>query len=136
MPNKTIYIKDADLPLFEEAHTALGESISSLFAEFLRHRVMNLTPVERRILDLMNQIARKIEIVRNEPSLPGFIDGKYREAGTFAEKALNHLRAGQIKSAKLFFHAANTYLEGADRDAKDARELSEKIDGVLRKAAG
>lgn len=39
MPNKTIYVREADLPLFEAAQADLGESISALFAEFLRERI-------------------------------------------------------------------------------------------------
>jgi hypothetical protein len=39
MPNKTIYVKDSDLPLWEAAQAKLGESMSTLFAEFLRQRI-------------------------------------------------------------------------------------------------
>ena len=39
MPNKTIYVREDDLPLWEEAQKELGESISALFAEFLRKRI-------------------------------------------------------------------------------------------------
>ena len=35
MPNKTIYLREADLPLFEQAQEEFGDSVSSLFAEFL-----------------------------------------------------------------------------------------------------
>ena len=31
MPNKTLYVKDADLPLFEQAQEQLGDSVSSMF---------------------------------------------------------------------------------------------------------
>jgi hypothetical protein len=31
MPNKTIYVKDADVQLLEQAQEQLGESISSMF---------------------------------------------------------------------------------------------------------
>lgn len=39
MPNKTIYIRDADLPLWEKAQRELGESMSSGFAEYIRDRL-------------------------------------------------------------------------------------------------
>ena len=39
MPNKTIYVRDSDLPLWEAAQAKLGESISSVFAQFLRERM-------------------------------------------------------------------------------------------------
>jgi hypothetical protein len=38
MPNKTIYIKDADLPIWEKAQKELGESISSAFVDYLKDR--------------------------------------------------------------------------------------------------
>ena len=50
MPNKTIYVKDTDLPLLEQAQEQLGDSVSSMFAEFLRERVAKLTPEENRII--------------------------------------------------------------------------------------
>jgi hypothetical protein len=62
MPNKTLYVKDADLPLFEQAQEQLGDSVSSMFAEFLRERVAGLTPEEGRILELMNEISRVIRV--------------------------------------------------------------------------
>jgi hypothetical protein len=39
MPNKTLYVKDSDLPLWERAQKELGESVSSLFVECLRERL-------------------------------------------------------------------------------------------------
>ncbi|MGA2713086.1 MAG: hypothetical protein ABSG41_08245 [Bryobacteraceae bacterium] len=39
MPNKTIYIKDSDLPLWNRAQRELGESISSVFVDYLKERL-------------------------------------------------------------------------------------------------
>ncbi len=39
MPTKTLYVKDADLPLFERAQEELGESISALLADCLRQQL-------------------------------------------------------------------------------------------------
>jgi hypothetical protein len=127
MPNKTIYVKDVDLPLFEQAQEQLGESVSSIFAEFLRDRVAKLTPEEGRIIELINQIARKREAVRKERGLPEFIEGEYAEAEANAEKSLLNLRAGDIRSAKTSYYIANAYLEWAEHDLKQARALGEKI---------
>src|SRR3954447_9800779 len=88
MPNKTIYIKDADLPLLEQAQAQLGDSVSSMFAEFLRERAVNLTPEENRIIDLINQITRKREVLAREQALPKFLDGEYVEAEQHAERSL------------------------------------------------
>jgi hypothetical protein len=132
MPNKTIYLRDADLPLFEQAQEEFGDSVSSLFAEFLRDRVAKLTPDERRIMALMNQITRKREALKKDGGLPGFIDGEYAEGEAYAEKALKSFRAGEIRNAKTFFYAANLYHEWAERDVKHTRELNDKIAEVLR----
>jgi hypothetical protein len=39
MANKTLYVRDADLALWETAQLHLGQSVSALFSEFLRERV-------------------------------------------------------------------------------------------------
>src|SRR5580658_6498637 len=39
MPNKTIYIRDADLPVWERAQKELGESVSSVFVDCLKERL-------------------------------------------------------------------------------------------------
>jgi hypothetical protein len=39
LPNKTIYIRSADLPLWERAQQELGESVSSVFVEYLKERL-------------------------------------------------------------------------------------------------
>ncbi len=39
MPNKTIYIKDADLPTWDRAQQELGESVSSVFVDYLKERL-------------------------------------------------------------------------------------------------
>jgi hypothetical protein len=39
MPNKTLYIRERDLALWDLAQAQLGQSLSALFAEFLRERV-------------------------------------------------------------------------------------------------
>lgn len=132
MPNKTIYIKDADVPLFERAQDELGESISSLFADFMRERIATLTPVERNILQLQNEIAKKRAAMKKEPALPQFIESEYAEAGVCCGKALESLRTGDIKKAKVFWYAANTYREWAERDLKQTRELAERISQMLK----
>jgi len=39
MPNKTIYIKDSDLTLWDRAQEELGESVSSVFVDCLKERL-------------------------------------------------------------------------------------------------
>jgi hypothetical protein len=130
MPNKTIYVKDADLPLLEQAQEQLGDSVSSMFAEFLRQRVAKLTPEENRIIEFVNEIAVAREALRKR-SLPEFIDGEYAEAQTYAEKALKSLRASEISRTKALFWAANAYYDRAKNDAKEVGTLNEKIAGIL-----
>ena len=132
MPNKTIYVKDADLPLFEQAQELLGESVSSMFAEFLKERVGRVTP-EERMAELVNQVSRKRSFLKKETGLPQFIDGVYAEAEAYARKAVKSLRAGEVRQAKALYYAANVYHDLAERDVRDARELGEKITELLGK---
>jgi len=136
MPNKTIYVKDTDLSLLEQAQEQLGESVSSMFAEFLRERVAKLTPEENRIIELINQITTTREALKKQRDLPEFIDSEHAEAQSYAEKALKSFRAGEIRKTKTLFLAANAYQERAQRDLKEVRELNDKIAGLLGRNAG
>src|SRR5436190_493401 len=42
MPNKTIYVSDQDLPLFERAQALAGDNLSSTIAQALRHFTQQL----------------------------------------------------------------------------------------------
>lgn len=137
MPNKTIYVKDTDLPLLAQAQEQLGDSISSMFAEFLRERVAKLTPEENRIIELINQITTTREGLKTQRDVPEFIDSEHAEAQSYAEKALKSFRAGDIRKTKALFWAANAYEERAQRDLNEVTELNDKIAGLLgRKPAG
>jgi len=127
MPNKTLYVKDADLPLFEQAQEQLGDSVSSMFAEFLRERVAGLTPEEGRIVELMNEISRARDVASKARNLPQFIDAEYEEAEEHCKKALKSFQRGDIRKTKVFFYAASTYRNKAERDLKEARDLNEKM---------
>lgn len=131
MPNKTIYLKDTDVALFEQAQEQLGDSVSSIFADFLRERVAKLTPVESRIVELLNRIARSREQVKKDRAVPAFVDSEYAEAEAYATRALKSLRSGEVSKTKTFFYAANTYLDGADRGLEQSRELGAKMAEML-----
>jgi hypothetical protein len=64
--------------------------------------------------------------------VPQFIDGEYAEAEKYADKALKSFTRGDIRKTKVFFYAANTYRDKADRDVKDAKELGEKMAELLK----
>jgi len=54
LPNKTIYIKDADLPIWERAQKELGDSISSVFVECLKERLERQNGVDMvRAMDML-----------------------------------------------------------------------------------
>lgn len=131
MPNKTIYVKDTDLPLLEHAQQQLGDSVSSMFAEFLRERVAQLTPEENRIIDLINRIRSAREELKAERELPAFLDSEHAEAEKYAEKALRSFRTGEIRQTKALFWAGNAYFDRARRDAKETKELNARIAELL-----
>ena len=131
MPNKTIYVKDTDLPLLEQAQEQLSDSVSSMFAEFLRECVAKLRPEENRIIDLINQITTTRGSLKRQRDLPAFIESEHAEAQSYAEKALKSFRAGEIRKTKALFWAARAYHDRAQRDAKEAKELNDRIAGML-----
>jgi hypothetical protein len=133
MPNKTIYVKETDLPLFEQAQEQLGDSVSSLFAQFLRERVAGLTPEEHRIIELLNQIDSKREALKKDRRAPEFIDLEYAEAEQHASKSLKALRAGDIAKTKALFYAANFYYEKAERDLAETRDLGDRLESMLKR---
>jgi hypothetical protein len=132
MPNKTLYVKDADLPLFEQAQEQMGDSMSSMFAEFLRDRVANLKPEEGRLIALLNQIRASRDTAKKDRGLPQFLDAEFAEAEAFAEKALKTFQRAEIRKTKVFFYAANTYRDKAERDLKEAREFAGKMAQMLQ----
>jgi hypothetical protein len=127
MPNKTIYVKESDLQLFEQVQEQLGDSVSSMFSDFLRERVTGLNPAENRIAGMLEQIGERRQAVKADRDLPAFVDGAFAEAQTHAEKALKKLRADKIKGAKISLWTANSYLELADKNLKQAKEINGKI---------
>ena len=133
MPNKTIYVKDTDLPLLEQAQEQLGDSISSMFAEFLRERVAKLSPEENRIIGLIDEITTTREALDKQRDLPAFIESQHAEAQSYAERALKSFRAGKIRKTKALFWAANAYYDRALRDAKDVKELNGKVARMLER---
>src|ERR1051325_1496640 len=131
MPNKTIYVKETYLSLLEQAQEQLGDSVSSMFAEFLRERVAKLTPEEHRIIELINEITTIREALKRQRDLPEFIYSEHAEAQSYAEKALKSFRAGEIRKTKALFWAANAYHERAQRDAKEVKELNGRVAEML-----
>jgi hypothetical protein len=127
VPNKTIYVKDIDLALFEQAQEQLGESLSSLFAEFLRERLATLSPAEERIIALRELISERREALKDEEQLPRYLDAFYAEALEHTKKAMKSLRAGEVREAKTNFFAANSFFERAEREVRDCRTLKGKI---------
>ena len=131
MPNKTLYVKESDLPLFDQVQEQLGESVSAMFSEFLRERMANADPAESTIAGLMDQIDARREALSAEREIPAFIDGGYAEAHSYAKKALKKLRASKVKDAKILLWTANAYLELMERSVRQVSEINEKIDAML-----
>ncbi len=131
MPNKTLYVKESDLPLFEHAQEQLGESISSIFADFLRQRVANLTPEEDRILGLIEATETQREALDRDMDVPRFLVSEAAEAGKHAKTALTSLRRGEVRQAKVHFYLAKVYQEKTERDFKEWRDLSARVAEML-----
>ena len=62
MPNKTIYVKDEDLQIFEEAEKLGGDSLSGIIAEALRRFV----DVKKAEAQEMEEYTLKVGILRSQ----------------------------------------------------------------------
>jgi hypothetical protein len=129
MPAKTIYVKESEIPIFEQVQEQVGESISSLFSEFLRERMANLRPDEGRVVGLLARIQAKREALDE-----ACLDGLYVEAETYARKARQELGTSRVRESKIAFWAANQYFELADRTARQAKEIGDKVSELSRSA--
>jgi len=69
MPNKTIYIKDSDVPLWDRAQNELGESISSAFVDFLKGRLESMPKRRKRgkldMVQAIDGVLAEINATRN-----------------------------------------------------------------------
>src|SRR5213082_2188484 len=106
MPNKTIYLKDADVPIFERAQQDLGESVSALFAEFLRQRLTNQTEPEKKAMEFLRQIRRDRKALMKEGAAPNVLR-KYEDAEAFGEKVWHHLKNKDFAAARTLWFGAH-----------------------------
>ena len=78
LPNKTIYVKDTDLPIWEKAQKELGESISSAFIDYLKGRLERQKGVDMvRAMDtLLDEInaTHDLDIERHPSWSPIILD--------------------------------------------------------------
>ena len=125
MPNRTIYVKDVDLPLFERVQEQLGESVSSMFAEFLRDRCANQTPKERSIVELLNRIRRARAAAKAEGHR---LDHQFDLAEHHALKAQERLSSNEKEKADLNLYKAHADFALAERWAKECRASDVRID--------
>ena len=58
MPNKTIYVADADLPVFEKAQELAGENLSATIVQALRRFVREHEPDERGFRDVEVKVGK------------------------------------------------------------------------------
>jgi hypothetical protein len=130
MPNRTIYIKDSDVPVFERAQEDLGESVSSLFADFLHDRLLHLTENEKKVLALLKQIRRDRKALKDERAGPGLV-GEYDEAEAYTSKVLERLKAKDLEAARALWFGAQFCHKRANQDADTYREIKRDIDQVL-----
>jgi hypothetical protein len=65
LPNKTIYVKDSDLPLWNTAQKKLGESISSLFVDYLRERIETKAWEKMDEIQAMNALLAEVNATLN-----------------------------------------------------------------------
>jgi hypothetical protein len=130
MPNKTIYVKEADIPIFESTQEELGESVSSLFAEFLRNKLAAQTADEKKALDLVKQIRRDKKEKKAEGAGAAVLS-EYNEAEAYAVQVWRLLQNGEFVAARNLFIGAQSYHNIANRTAQSYRNISRELARIL-----
>jgi len=126
MPNRTIYVKEADLPLFERAQEELGESISALFSDFLRHRLANSTEAEKKVLDFIKAIQQEKQRLKQERT-PAVVLREYEMAEGYARQVFNYLKVGNLQAARNLWFGAESCRRKGDRHVVDWQDLRRQL---------
>jgi hypothetical protein len=134
MPTRTIYVRDADVVLFDRAQDELGKSVSALFAEFLKERLGSVTESEKAVLELMAQIGEEKDKAAKRGAGRSVLS-EFDEAEAYARRLLNLLRAGGFEEARSLWSGAQA-LFGAARGARSTFGSFETFSFRLDKALG
>ncbi len=135
MPNKTIYVRDVDLPLFDTASEELGESVSALFASFLRERLAAMTSKERQAVQLMKRIRQDRERREREGGSTVALS-EIKQAEAYALKVLEAVRKQDYESARNLWFGANFCHATAHRSASQYQKIRAEIGRILRGSSG
>jgi hypothetical protein len=138
MPAKTIYVTDANLPLFERAQEEFGESLSSLFAVFLRGELENMSEAERTLRSYLKTVRsdRAAAIKNGSRTSVSFFD----ETIAYLEEVLALNRKDFKSAADLWNGARNAHLISRAKDAHgealrwdaQCRALRDSLDRLFR----
>lgn len=106
MAKKTLYIKDSDLPIWDLAQAEFGESISTLFADFLRERVKTMNAF--------------VHVLRSAPSSQDLVVmfAPVGPTGGGGSGRTQYVREPELAD---FLELSGVKREVADRIAKDLR---------------
>jgi hypothetical protein len=110
MPNKTLYVKDSDVVLWDLAQDYLGSSVSALFGEFLRER--------------LSMIDTMVHIVRSTP--PSQV-GEPEFAVMFAPTDSDGARNPRYLSG---WEKLNTLLKTVGLTPEVLRDVNSGLDGA------
>jgi hypothetical protein len=118
LPNKTIYIREADLPLWDRAQKDLGESISSVFVNYLKECLeARAKQPKREKLDMVQAMdallaeinaAHNLEIERHPSWSPTILDANSENIGY----KLHQRRASPDRVMSLVVHPLSFEKDG------------------------
>ncbi len=134
MPNKTIYVREADVPLLEMAANELGESISALFASFLHDRVARMTSQEKEVVQLIKRFKQDGERLAREGTHKEAL-ADLEQAEAYLHKVLEAIRKGDQKTAIDLWCGAKSCHESAHQNHAEYQKIFAKIGIALRGAS-
>ena len=105
MPNKTIYVRESDLPLWDLVQAELGTSVSALFAEFLRERAKEMDAVVHVVRSAPNSEDFTVMFAPTKPNeggsalIPHYVQGAEQVASFLTECGVVGEVAAEITSS-------------------------------------
>jgi hypothetical protein len=126
---KTIYVKDSDLKLLKKVQEEFGESISSLFADFIRRRG-HLTDSERKVLTLLKESREDGKNLKQEGAGRGLVSD-FAQAEAYLLEILKLLKKEDFGAARNLWFGALACHDLAKKQARFYREIKREIEEAL-----
>ena len=109
MARKTLYVKEADLPVFEKAQIELGDSLSAILIECVREKLSRkgVTEDAVKFVDVDEKVGINIVPLSKVPFCPRIgedvlLPGENGDGGTYTVVGVQHTFVDEDESPRIY----------------------------------